>query len=1517
MKKIANKITKYLLLFIMVIYDMMTPITVLAAGNGENGIEKGSVGINNAVSSDGGNSVTVSATNGNVTVNKTVRKTDTEGKYEVSFHISGEEVETTTTSTVPVYAVVVFDKSGSMYERECLRYEYSIFGRYCAERGDEIKFSSAVEGAKTFASTLLTNIPNAHIGLVTFSDNATIAKEFDSELSNDLSDADFGEPDGGTNLHAGLIKADEMLSDESIPANAKKYVVIISDGQPTLYINANGDVKGPGDETNKAVYDNTYSKAADIKEYAEVFAIGYQLPSGNVYNNMTAAQILANMATADSADDDYHHYMNANPEDVAGAFSSIASSMNKVPAGTDATLTDNIGSNFKITGTDGNQRTYESDTIETITKDGETVTFYVDIDEDSDGWVDVNNGFTLTYTDHEGNPASVVFGDSDDEKDPQVYWEGKEYKYVVNYYKDSFDTNPIASDEGSAKNGTVINSSDVELNKYLDNSELGTVGYEFNTVNPDSITITNDGEVKEINILYTIKKFNYTVNYFYADENNNYKEIPDSTTLANDIPYGTEVKASDYYLEESDIREGYQLDTTKTDSNTYTITDNGVVINIYYNKESIKYNVFYHFNKVQDDEFKKTTEALFGTLIKAEDNYLSHDELNQKYADYFLDENEEKNFEEKNIGKTNNDLNIYYINTHFSPVDGSENIDKNSTTTEVTSTTDNVSYTVNYKNVINNVRKGDTVTITVIDTLPFEIDESKSTLNGGVYNSSDKTITWTITKTADKFYPVYEATADISYSVRYVDFASISASDNNNLVNVAAGNTKVTHDGNTKTSTGDTDSSSVDVNIDGTLTVIYQVEGGEVLEKIGPTTKKAGTEYTTNQKDFQGYTFKRVEGNTTGTYQGDQDITVTYYYTKNDGNVTKNDVQKTGPDRVTDKNGSFDYTLTYKGRVEKYIGTAVLTLTDELPYEIDEEKSVLDENCKYANGIITCTKEYNITKDTDIEASFDLSLVFKNVTSDTVVNTVNSSIKLGGDPVTDTDTTKTIVEKGKLDVVYVSEDGTVLKKLDTTEALAGTSYETVEEKFFGYTFKEVKDKNEKGTYIANKTIEVEYIYTKNEGNIPTNVVTKEGTGTVSSINGPFEYTFTYNGRVEDYVGKATLTLTDTLPYELDEEGSTLDENCKYADGVITCTKEYDITKNTDINEEFKVSLVYKNVDSEEVINTLDSELKLDKKTVTDEDDDKTIVEKGRLHVIYQVENSDVVLKELPTTEELAGTDYETVEESFFGYTFKEVKDKNEKGKYLANQTIDVVYLYTKNEGNIPTNEVTKTGDKEVTSIDGEFNYTFTYNGRIEDYVGKATLTVTDVLPFEIDEEKSVLDSNCKYNDGVITCTKEYDITKDTDINEEFKVTLVYRNVDSETVTNNVTSKLELDKKTVTDEDSTETKVSKGQLIVAYVDEDGTLLTDIENYIDLSGVEYATEEKSFEGYSLKKINGETKGVYLANETIYVEYVYAKNIGDGEVEIMPPQTGVESTNTSIFLILITMVLSAIGLLRKENN
>lgn len=38
--------------------------------------------------------------------------------------------------------------------------------------------------------------------------------------------------------------------------------------------------------------------------------------------------------------------------------------------------------------------------------------------------------------------------------------------------------------------------------------------------------------------------------------------------------------------------------------------------------------------------------------------------------------------------------------------------------------------------------KGD-VTVTVVDELPYEIDEEKSVLSGGTYNKEEKTITWT------------------------------------------------------------------------------------------------------------------------------------------------------------------------------------------------------------------------------------------------------------------------------------------------------------------------------------------------------------------------------------------------------------------------------------------------------------------------------------------------------------------------------------------------------------------------------------------------------------------------------------------------------------------------------------------------------------------------------------------------------------------------------------------------------
>ena len=55
---------------------------------------------------------------------------------------------------------------------------------------------------------------------------------------------------------------------------------------------------------------------------------------------------------------------------------------------------------------------------------------------------------------------------------------------------------------------------------------------------------------------------------------------------------------------------------------------------------------------------------------------------------------------------------------------------------------DKVTYTLNYKATIGEYKgKG---TLSIVDKLPYQIEESESNLGDGVYDSENKTITWTI-----------------------------------------------------------------------------------------------------------------------------------------------------------------------------------------------------------------------------------------------------------------------------------------------------------------------------------------------------------------------------------------------------------------------------------------------------------------------------------------------------------------------------------------------------------------------------------------------------------------------------------------------------------------------------------------------------------------------------------------------------------------------------------------------------
>ena len=1310
MKKVSNKFAKIFLLIAIIISDLASPIKVFADTlSNETEPSVGAIRLDGKISETGSVTVTEGSLEheGDVQITKTVTTLNAaEGKYNVTFKIKGKDKENT--SLNPIYAVVVFDKSGSMenYTKEvCVKYNQ--WGKCIRKENVEVKkWDNAVKGAKDFASSLNKSLNSgetkyANIALVQFSgsegtwvpglfggyyrdtawNDASVERGF---ATADFSDVNFGSADGGTNLGEGLNKALGLFTDNSnpLPEGAKKYVVVIGDGRPTYYSDANGMTQGEGSSDSDGSSEEYASKKATALKNAgvEIFSIGY-----DIANDAEAQRILREIASEDVVNEEtgevkVKHSVLAGEADVAAIFADLAKTMSKSSAGTNATVTDNVGGKFNVVDKDGKVMT--SDVLTEITEDETTIlSFDIQIDPDTEtGWHKTNEGFNLVYTDS-NNEAKIISST----KDPEVYWKQTEYNYVVNYYKDEItnknDSNYLGSETYKAVKDTEITENNVDKSLYM------PTGYEYNKIEfgnngETSIVITNDGTHNEINVLYTIKKFSYRVEY-YKDN------ILFDSKLESNIPYNTTVDSTKYYLSEENIPTGYILDTDKSDNTTYTITDNNIVIKIYYKKNIYAYTVNYYFNDVYDNTFTKTNEALYGDKLYARDFNLSSEELiNKGRGDYFLNPNRPYNPDEITIevDKNNNVINVYYVNTHL--VNNSEKITKTADTlnNKITSSNQVVNYEVNYKATIKNVNKGSVIETKIKDTLPYEIDLSKSNLtyngNTGIYDKDSKTVTWTFTTTSDKYYDEYIVNKTIKYQVVYTNFEEVSSKEDNTLTNTVIGITSVN---NSSLSNGVTAEATVLVEVKGKLIVKYLEKdtNKELLnEKI--SIDKVGTNYSTNAEEIFGYNYDSVNGNENGKYSVN-DTTVIYYYTKNNGEITEIETVKEGPDKVSSINGTFNYTLKGSAIVRDYVGKATLKVVDTLPYKIDENNSKLDNMCSYdGNYTITCTKEYNI-KDTDyidgeykINEEFNLELIFIGIDKDTIVNKAKTIIDLeeNNNPGEETEK-ETEIEKGSLKVIYKTTDNVVLKELSETTELAGTKYSTVKESFYGYTFKENKGASVSGEYVANNTLVVYYIYTKNIGGSEEDLI-KEGNYEVEGINSEFNYTIKYNAVITDYVGDATITIIDELPYKLDLSKSVFNKNVWTYDEetlTLTYTKKYNVTEKLVIDFNEELSLYYIGIDTNEVYNGVISNLTYGEVTKDSDNGVFTKVNEGNVVVKYVTvkDNSYENLIDDITLNGLVGTTYVTNEKTFDNYVLVETIGEVE-GEF-ALEDKEVIYVY--------------------------------------------------------------------------------------------------------------------------------------------------------------------------------------------------------------------------------------------------
>lgn len=515
----------------------------------------------------------------NITYSKTAEKVAGESDlYDITLRI-----ESTTTETTPGASavVLVIDSSGSM--------------AWCSECGEKSsnhknkdhdfssRMSSAVAAAKSFVSNYGANGSERYLAVVDFSEYASaldfgfirtknwldVSNSYNASTVTQAIERHFYAGDG-TNLQQGLTKAKNLLSDNTVKgiSSANKYVVVMTDGRPTLYgSNASGD----GNITDKNTYTSTKTAATNLKSSAQIYTVCYGAANDMCYGSETVSQFLSSYIASDST----KAYNASNTTELNNAFTAIFRNIeNGISSG--FTVTDPLGENILLQGSLPENCTATADgftwtpasVTPTENADGSktyvyTVTYRVKLDTGAEGFVDdqyypTNGDTLLRFTDGE-EEQTLHFAV------PGV--KGKAPTYTVSY---EFDT--------SAPNGAVA---PTDNNSYKAGADVsvqqpeGVAGYVFDGWKLDGSAVSGTFKMPAKNVTLigswsARSDLSYTVNYYW---NNTDTKIAESETVGNNT-LNDKVK-----LEPKEISGYTALPEQETE---LTIAAEGNVVNFYY-----------------------------------------------------------------------------------------------------------------------------------------------------------------------------------------------------------------------------------------------------------------------------------------------------------------------------------------------------------------------------------------------------------------------------------------------------------------------------------------------------------------------------------------------------------------------------------------------------------------------------------------------------------------------------------------------------------------------------------------------------------------------------------------------------------------------------------------------------------------------------------------------------------------------------------------------------------------------
>ena len=1020
----ALKMSKIFLVLVIFATEVLSPMVVMVNAKELPKMEKGDVynPLTNTASDSASVTIGQLIKEGDVSVVKTVKKTDVLGRYEVSFEVKGKNTVTNTTVTKPLYVVIVLDRSGSMVcdkTKDGYSHVVNKNAHYVAADGVGIacldsygkrnpsalikdKWESAIDGAIEFSDSLVEKA-NTYVSLVTFSGTATEATDFRSnndvvENQSIFAKSEFGHPQGSTNLKDAIAKAYKKLNTITT-TDAQKYIVVIGDGEPT----EGGDYFC--NHTCSAKKQSTIAKNKGIN----IYSIGY-----GVDKNATAQEVLkyisSNTLVTSQNPTGYEigtyidngYYLEATTSGIVNSFKTIFDNINVSLAGTNASLKDNLGGKFTFTISDSNVtdngRSYTYN-IGDIKEEGTKFSFFIDIDQDSPtGLYDTNDGFTLSYTDANGISKELPCGTN-----PQVYWEQNTYPYEIRYYKDEITnvndaTTYLGNVEGQAAHNANIN---VSLTKYIPE------GYVSLATNPTSLTVDKTKE-NIVNVLYVKRSdLSYTVRY--------YKDSVSDINLIDEVnvdgqTFNSTVSESDININKAQPV-GYKDGVILTNM-PLTIGLENNVINVLYTKNSYKYVVKYFYENVtysndsdrftEDESLRSSNNvALFGDKIT---QYTP--QLKNGFTFYKVDPTELviSEVEEDNV------INVYYVRNNYQFVIKHlyQNIDGG--------------YNVNDEYTVNGTAKYNEV----INSSAYD----KHVLDGYIFNKVEpESLTISGDNSANEINFYYNLRSDLSYTVRYY---KDSVSDINLIDEVNVN--------------GQTFGTVVSLDtVDRNLNKPYGYLDGVILNS--------------------GALVIGLSGNY-----------IDVLYTKDDGKIVEEELFKTGDRVLNNVLNGVNYTIGYDAYIEDYVGEVTLTIVDELPYAIDVNKSNIGNGIYNSeNNTITYVVNKTISEN-DRAISFEQNILvfYSEILESSINNKVISTLVYGDNTTNCEDEFVTEVLNGEVIVKYVDSENNELAESVKMTDLVGNDYITKAIAIEGYHLVETPD-SATGKYVDG-TIIVTYVY---------------------------------------------------------------------------------------------------------------------------------------------------------------------------------------------------------------------------------------------------------------------------------------------------------------------------------------------------------------------------------------------------------------------------------------------------------